>query len=153
MISFPVFVLLWAQCYFYRLPLYKELLSTARSLSSKLFLLLKEEKKILNISREIGSKMGEKTAEVFPVEPTVTHEETATTPSKWKLAQSADGDTAMALFSDPDELHEAIDPEEERKLLWKIDFMILPYLAVCYAFFYIDKVGDPSQVIYLYSRR
>jgi hypothetical protein len=25
--------------------------------------------------------------------------------------------------------------------LWKIDMMILPYLAVCYAFFYIDKVG------------
>jgi hypothetical protein len=88
--------------------------------------------------------MGEKTAEVSPVEPTVTHEETTTAQSKWKLAQSADGDTAMTLFSDPDELHEPIDPEEERKLLWRIDFMILPYLAVCYAFFYIDKVEELS---------
>lgn len=60
--------------------------------------------------------------------------------SKWKVSKAGDGDTAMALFTNPDELHEAIDPKEERKLLWKIDFMILPYLAVCYAFFYIDKV-------------
>jgi hypothetical protein len=61
--------------------------------------------------------------------------------SKLKLVSTQDGDTAMALFADPEELHEAVDPQEERKLLRSVDLMILPYLAVCYAFFYIDKVG------------
>ncbi|KAF2772103.1 MFS allantoate transporter [Teratosphaeria nubilosa] len=45
----------------------------------------------------------------------------------------------MALFRDPSEVHEPIDPAEEKRLVRKIDLMILPYLAVCYAFFYIDK--------------
>ncbi|GLI75187.1 hypothetical protein PoHVEF18_003440 [Penicillium ochrochloron] len=71
--------------------------------------------------------------------PTISHTESSQAHSKWKSAKVADGDTAMTLFDDPDELHEEIDPVEARKLLWKIDFMILPYLAVCYAFFYIDK--------------
>ncbi|OJJ72448.1 hypothetical protein ASPBRDRAFT_195155 [Aspergillus brasiliensis CBS 101740] len=57
----------------------------------------------------------------------------------WVEKQAPDGDVAMALFTDPDALDEPADPAEVRKLLWKIDFMILPYLAVCYAFFYIDK--------------
>lgn len=61
--------------------------------------------------------------------------------SKWKVSKSGDGDTAMALFTNPDELYEYVDPKEARKLLWIIDLMILPYLAVCYAFFYIDKVS------------
>lgn len=78
-----------------------------------------------------------------------THEET--TPSKkwlkwnWSSGRSGEGDTAMALFDDPDELQEEIDPAAARKLLWKIDFMILPYLAVCYAFFYIDKVWNEMK--------
>ena len=59
--------------------------------------------------------------------------------SKWKPSHAGGGDVAQALFDNPDELHEAIDPAEERRLQWKIDLMILPYLAVCYAFFYIDK--------------
>ncbi|KAK4868135.1 hypothetical protein LT330_007333 [Penicillium expansum] len=71
--------------------------------------------------------------------PTISHAESNQEHSKFKSAKNADGDTAMALFDDPDELHEDVDPVEARKLLWKIDFMILPYLAVCYAFFYIDK--------------
>ncbi|KAL1979619.1 hypothetical protein VTN96DRAFT_5441 [Rasamsonia emersonii] len=72
--------------------------------------------------------------------PTVTHDERPPAESKWKMAaKSKDGDTAMALFNDVEDLREAIDPAEERKLLWRIDLMILPYLAVCYAFFYIDK--------------
>ena len=77
--------------------------------------------------------------------PSALHNETlspvATTPhAKWQLsAQDSDGDTALALFANPDELHEAIAPADERALQLKIDFMILPYLAVCYAFFYIDK--------------
>ncbi|KAJ2998935.1 hypothetical protein NUW58_g164 [Xylaria curta] len=50
-----------------------------------------------------------------------------------------DVDVAMALFDSPEQIHAPIDPVEEQKLVRKIDFMILPYLAVCYAFFYIDK--------------
>jgi hypothetical protein len=77
--------------------------------------------------------------------PTTIHAETLspaiTAPhSKWHLSsKNSEGDTALALFSNPDELHEAISPADERALQWKIDLMILPYLAVCYAFFYIDK--------------
>lgn len=59
--------------------------------------------------------------------------------SKWKVSRSGDGDVAMSLFNSPDELHEPISPEEDARVKRKIDFMILPYLAVCYAFFYIDK--------------
>ncbi|RAK81002.1 putative MFS allantoate transporter [Aspergillus fijiensis CBS 313.89] len=70
--------------------------------------------------------------------PSDTHDENHFQPG-WKPGTPPDGDTAMALFNDPDALHEEIDPVEARKLLWKIDLMILPYLAVCYAFFYIDK--------------
>ncbi|CAG8299019.1 unnamed protein product [Penicillium nalgiovense] len=71
--------------------------------------------------------------------PTISHAESNQEHSKFKSVKNVDGDTAMALFDNPDELHEDVDPIEARKLLWKIDFMILPYLAVCYAFFYIDK--------------
>lgn len=78
--------------------------------------------------------------------PTVTHDERPPAESKWKMAaKSKDGDTAMALFNDVEDLREAIDPAEERKLLWRIDLMILPYLAVCYAFFYIDKVSKKTH--------
>lgn len=55
----------------------------------------------------------------------------------WKDSHIRDADTAVALFTD--ESNETIDPQEMRILERKIDFMILPYLAVCYAFFYIDK--------------
>ena len=58
----------------------------------------------------------------------------------WKFSsKSDDGDVALKLFTDMDDLHEAVDPAEEARLVRKIDLMILPYLAVCYAFFYIDK--------------
>lgn len=64
----------------------------------------------------------------------------ATTPQKWALsAHASDGDTALTLFSHPDDLQEVISPQDEARLQRKIDLMILPYLAVCYAFFYIDK--------------
>lgn len=55
----------------------------------------------------------------------------------WKGSRTREADTAVALFSD--DIEETIDPQEMRRLERKIDFMILPYLAVCYAFFYIDK--------------
>lgn len=70
---------------------------------------------------------------VSPISPSTT-----ATASKWKLSRG-DGDAAMSLFRDPAEIHEPHDPAEEKRLVRKIDFMILPYLAVCYAFFYIDK--------------
>jgi hypothetical protein len=72
--------------------------------------------------------------------PTANHEEDAPVKPTWMSGK--EGDTAMALFDNPDELHEDIDPAEARRVLWKIDLMILPYLAVCYAFFYIDKVSS-----------
>lgn len=59
--------------------------------------------------------------------------------AKWKVSKAGDGDVAMGLFSSPTEIHESIDPQDEKKLIRKVDLMILPYLAVCYAFFYIDK--------------
>ncbi|KAI1169688.1 putative MFS allantoate transporter [Nemania sp. FL0916] len=69
--------------------------------------------------------------------PTAVHHDSASSPQSGLAAR--DVDVAMALFDSPEQLHEPIDPVEERKLVRKIDFMILPYLAVCYAFFYIDK--------------
>lgn len=82
----------------------------------------------------------DKSGPTDPEQASVTHRETHHEPSKWKLSKTGDGDAAMALFSDPNEVHEPIDPEYEKTLIRKIDFMILPYLSVCYAFFYIDKV-------------
>lgn len=91
-----------------------------------------------------GSEPAIADAPTVSEDPKIVHEEgNANQPWakwKWSTAKSKDADTAMALFDDPNELHEEIDPAEARRLLWKIDFMILPYLAVCYAFFYIDKV-------------
>ena len=57
----------------------------------------------------------------------------------FKLNKAGEGDEALALFANVGDVHEEIDPEEEKKVVRKIDLMILPYLAVCYAFFYIDK--------------
>lgn len=89
-------------------------------------------------------------------EPTIVHQESNASQGwlkwNWNLAKSKEGDTAMALFNDPDEFHEDVSPAELRRLIWKIDFMILPYLAVCYAFFYIDKVSRCS-VVYTESFR
>lgn len=48
---------------------------------------------------------------------------------KWKVSKAGDGDVAMAFFNSPDEVHEPIDPADERKLKRKIDWMILPYLG------------------------
>jgi len=44
-------------------------------------------------------------------------------------------DVATQLFTDPEGIHEPFDDAEEKRLVRKIDWMILPYLAVCYAFF------------------
>lgn len=84
-------------------------------------------------------------AEISQFKPDIAHEENIGHPANshetdWVKKQTSDGDVAMTLITDPDALDEPVDPAEVRKLLRKIDFMILPYLAVCYAFFYIDKV-------------
>lgn len=77
------------------------------------------------------------------IKPSALHAESASLPGTdhdWKYSKkSHDGDTALALFADADAAHEQFSAEEEDRLVRKIDFMILPYLAVCYAFFYIDK--------------
>ncbi|ESZ94064.1 hypothetical protein SBOR_5540 [Sclerotinia borealis F-4128] len=59
----------------------------------------------------------------------------------WESLQKKqpEGDTALALFRDSEQLHQAVDPVEERKLIKKIDMVILPCLAICYTFYYIDK--------------
>ncbi|KAI9701630.1 MAG: hypothetical protein M1820_006401 [Bogoriella megaspora] len=61
------------------------------------------------------------------------------TVSKSSPFSSTDIDVAANLFTSRHELDAPIDPAVEKKLIRKIDWMILPYLAVCYAFFYIDK--------------
>ena len=76
-----------------------------------------------------------------PIDPEpALHTETATPQQKWKVSRSGDGDVAMTLFSSPSDLqNNPITPEEDARVKRKVDYMILPYLAVCYAFFYIDK--------------
>src|ERR1700761_9254115 len=54
-------------------------------------------------------------------------------------SKTQDGDVALKLFANADDLHIPIDPAEEKKLIRKVDFLILPLIAVNYAFFYIDK--------------
>lgn len=56
-----------------------------------------------------------------------------------KLEKIHDGDTALVLFASGDEWHGSIDPTVERRLVRKIDLMILPFLAVCYAFYYVCR--------------
>ncbi|KAM3419862.1 hypothetical protein BST61_g3191 [Cercospora zeina] len=71
----------------------------------------------------------------------IVHDENVSTirTQRWKVTSNRGGDVAQALFDSPDQLREPIDPIEEKRVVRKIDFMIIPYLAVCYAFFYIDK--------------
>ncbi|KAK1515912.1 uncharacterized protein CCOS01_13110 [Colletotrichum costaricense] len=59
-------------------------------------------------------------------------------PHKFKLSKTG-ADVALALFDNVGDVHGSIDPEEERRLVRKVDWMILPYISVCYVFFYIDK--------------
>ena len=63
-----------------------------------------------------------------------------TTGQKFRFSAKSkrqDGDVALKLFANAEDLHEAIDPQEEAKLIRKIDLIILPLIAVNYAFFYI----------------
>ena len=82
-----------------------------------------------------------------PVEGVTTHVESTARNSvshfqTHNTTSTHDGDVAANLFRSPTDLHQShaqIDPAVERRLVRRIDWMILPYLAVCYAFFYIDK--------------
>ncbi|KAJ0352397.1 hypothetical protein COL154_006610 [Colletotrichum chrysophilum] len=58
---------------------------------------------------------------------------------KYKLSKSG-GDVALALFDNVDGIHDPINPEEDRMLVRKVDWMILPYISVCYAFFYDESM-------------
>ncbi|GAB1215707.1 hypothetical protein ATERTT37_004901 [Aspergillus terreus] len=78
--------------------------------------------------------------------PTASHSENRTVDPSWKAAKSKDGDTAMALFDDPDELHEPVDPAEARRVLWKIDFMILPYLATTLSYAAIFGIVEDLEL-------
>lgn len=55
-----------------------------------------------------------------------------------KLEKIHNRDTALALFAG-DDWDGNINPAAERKLVRKIDLMILPFLAVCYAFYYVCR--------------
>lgn len=54
------------------------------------------------------------------------------------------GDTALALFAHGDEQNEPIDPAENKRLVRKIDWMILPFLSICYAFYYVSIYSLPT---------
>ncbi|KAH8812797.1 MFS allantoate transporter-like protein [Xylogone sp. PMI_703] len=74
---------------------------------------------------------------------TIDHRE-ALSPSStlpaWKsIVNQTDGDTALALFENVEQLNEVVDTLEEKKLVRKIDLLILPCLIVCYTFYYVDK--------------
>jgi hypothetical protein len=49
--------------------------------------------------------------------------------SGFKLNRAGDGDEALNLFDSTADVHEPIDPVEEKKVVRKIDFMILPVRA------------------------
>ena len=53
------------------------------------------------------------------------------------------GDTALALFAQNGGSYESIDPLENKRLVRKIDCMILPFLSVCYAFYYVSSASGP----------
>ncbi|KAL4967745.1 putative MFS allantoate transporter [Aspergillus stella-maris] len=92
----------------------------------------------MGLTSRLTSLGGTNIAKDNATTPSAQHAEDVPTKPAWTNA-GKDGDVAQALFNNPDELNEEVDPAEVRRVLWKIDFMILPYLAVCYAFFYIDK--------------
>lgn len=57
----------------------------------------------------------------------ISHAENATEhPKGTRTRRADDDDTALALFNGADDLDEQIDPEKERRLVRKIDMMILP---------------------------
>ena len=68
--------------------------------------------------------------------PESTHLEAPTDVDKIK-----NGDKALALFDNLDDIHVGFEPGEEKRLVRKIDMMILPFLSVCYAFYYVRHLN------------
>jgi len=56
-------------------------------------------------------------------------------------------DVAMRLFENHD-FNMVVDPEEERRIVRKIDWIIIPMIAVNYVFFYIDKTTLSYAALY-----
>lgn len=63
--------------------------------------------------------------------PPVDHIKDAENP---RIKDSKTGDAALAHFNDPKELHSFVEPGEEKRLIRKIDLMILPCLCLLYLF-------------------
>lgn len=57
-------------------------------------------------------------------------------PQKFVIGKKG-GDIALGLVHNVDELFEPFTADEERKVMRKVDLLILPYLAVCYVFFFV----------------
>ena len=55
------------------------------------------------------------------------------------LSNPKQADGAVALFPRRDINDDPVDPGEQKKLVRKIDFIILPFIFISYTFFYIDK--------------
>ena len=78
---------------------------------------------------EQGSSAPETFSENQDKEKDTQHAETAASTGvsrRFKLNKAGEGDVALALFSRPEDVDEPIDPVEEKKVVRKIDFMILP---------------------------
>lgn len=57
------------------------------------------------------------------------------------------GDVALELINDVDDLLEPFTAEEERKVMRKVDWLILPYLALCYVFFFVCYCPAQSNML------
>lgn len=55
------------------------------------------------------------------------------------LRDSKHGDVALRIFDDEDELAAAIDPTAERRVIRKIDVMVMPFICITYLVTYLDK--------------
>ena len=60
----------------------------------------------------------------------------------FKLNKAGEGDEALALFSNVDDVHENIDAAEEKKLVRKIDLMILPVSETLFFFSFLKRLAN-----------
>lgn len=56
-----------------------------------------------------------------------------------RLHDSKHGDVALRIFDDENELVAAIDPAVERRVIRKIDMMVMPFICITYLMTYLDK--------------
>lgn len=89
---------------------------------------------------------------VAPTKPQIERLETVeNAPHKFVIGKKG-GDIALGLVHNVDELFEPFTADEERKVMRKVDLLILPYLAVCYVFFFVcchfsfcSAPGEPAS--------